>query len=152
MILIEDSREQTPLKFNKSYIDYVMSAKLDYGDYSAIINDSPCPVYFERKSIGDLFGTLSRKKGKTGESRADIFKKEIGRCVADGNKLVLIIECSLTDILKGYSHSDIKGLSIVRTLFTFMLRYHVPFVCCSSRREMANYISEFYYALERNTK
>ena len=152
MILIEDSREQEPLSFNKSYIEYVMSSKLDYGDYAAIINDKPCPVYFERKSIGDLFGTLSRKKGKTGESRADIFKKEISRCAADGNRLVLIIECTFTDILKGYEYSDIKGESIARTLFTFMIRYHVPFVCCSSRREMANYISEFYYALERNGK
>lgn len=150
MILIEDSREGLPLTFNKPYIEYVMVDKLDYGDYSAIINGKQSSIFFERKSIGDLFGTLSRKKKKTGQNNADRFKEEINRCTKDGNKLVIIIECTLSDINKGYKHSDINGMAIIRTLFTFMIKYHVPFVCCYSREEMVDYISEFYYSLERN--
>lgn len=122
----------------------VVRSKLDFGDYSAHCDGHVCPIYFERKSIGDLFGTLT-----TGYKR---FKQEVNRSIKDGSKLVIIIEVSLSDILKGYEHSTVKGESIAKTLFTLMVRHHIPFVCCTSRREMANYISEFYYAYFRNIK
>jgi len=151
LIIIEDTREQKPLKFNKSYIDMVVSEKLDYGDYSCHCDGQICPIFFDRKSIGDLFGTLSRKKNKkTGESRADVFKREIKRCNDNKHLLVIIIEVSFTDILKGYKHSQIDGLTIIRTLFTFMFRHRVLFLPCTSRREMANYISEFYRSYFNN--
>jgi len=144
LIIITDSREQKPLHFNNKNIDMVTWAKLDYGDYSAHCDGQVCPVYFDRKSIGDLFGTLGK-----GYSR---FKKEINRSVEDEANLVIIIEKPLTDIIKGHKHSSMKGIGIARTLFTLMVRHHVPFVCCSSRREMATYISEFYYSYFKNRR
>ena len=141
MIIIEDTREQLPLKFPKSQI--VMSDKLNYGDYSSHMEDGIiCPVYFERKGIGDLFGTLGK-----GHKR---FKEEINRCTLDGNKLVIIIEATLTEIYNGYKYSKMSGKSIAKILFTLMTKHHIPFVCCTSRREMAKYIYEFYTSWEKN--
>ena len=142
LIIIEDTDEKKPLKFTKPYIDMVMRHKLNYGDYSCHYDGQVCPIFFERKSISDLFGTLGK-----GYHR---FKKEINRAIDDGNRLVIIVEVSLTDIIKGYKHSSIKGEGIMRTLFTLMTRHHIPFVCCTSRREMALYISEFYYSWIKN--
>lgn len=139
-----DTREQAPLVFNKPYIDNVVIAKLPYGDYAAKDGDNTCNIYFERKSISDLFSTL------TGGYKR--FKKEINRCIEDKNLLVIIIETTLSEILSGYKHSSVRGESIVRTLFTLMIKHRIPFICCSSRKEMSEYISEFYYSWQKNIK
>ena len=138
MIIIEDTREQDSLCFSHPDIEMVALAKLEYGDYSCHHNGQSCPIFFERKGLGDLFQTLTTNYPR--------FKNEINRCVADRNKLVIIVEKPLSYILKGYKYSMVKGASIIKTLFTLMVRYHIPFVCCSSRDEMATYISEFYHA------
>ena len=142
MVIIEDSRESAPLNFTKPYIDMVIREKLDFGDYSCHFDGQVCPIYFERKSLSDLFGTLT-----SGYKR---FKDEINRSIESKSRLVIIIEVSLTDILKGHKHSSVKGESIAKTLFTLMVRHHIPFICCTSRREMALYISEFYHSYWRN--
>ena len=139
-----DTREQSPLKFSKPYIEKIIEAKLPYGDYASRSGDQTCPVYFERKSLSDLFSTLGGNYKR--------FKKEINRCIDDGNILVIIIENTITDILPGYEHSTISGEAILRTLFTLMVKHKVPFVCCSSRQEMSIYISEFYYSWEKLLK
>lgn len=146
MIIIQDSREQEALRFEnyptKVVIDQLVVQKLDYGDYSCHSNGIVCPVFFERKGLGDLFGTLGK-----GYSR---FKKEVSRCNLDGNKLVIIIEGTLKDVLNGYKHSKMSGIGIIRTMCTLQWKYGVNFVCCSSREEMALYIIEQFSAWERN--
>ena len=120
----------------------VVRDKLEYGDYSCHCDGQVCSVFFERKSLSDLFGTLGK-----GYNR---FKREVNRSIEDGNLLVIIIESTLTDIIKGYKHSSMKGEGIMRTLFTLMTRHHIPFICCSSRKEMTTYISEFYRSWFKN--
>jgi len=146
LILITDSREQNPIRFEHfktdANIEYVIVDKLCYGDYSAVSGDKTCQLFFERKSLGDLFGTLGK-----GYSR---FKKEIARCNLDGNKLVIIIEGTLRDVLNGHKHSQMSGIGIIRTMCTLQWKYGVQFVCCSSREEMALYIIEQFSAWERN--
>ena len=146
MVLITDSREQSPLQFEHistdANIEMVIVDGLSYGDYSAHHMGDICPIFFERKSLGDLFGTLGK-----GYSR---FKKEIARCNLDGNKLVIIIEGTLRDVLNGHKHSQMSGIGIIRTMCTLQWKYGVQFVCCSSREEMALYIIEQFSAWERN--
>lgn len=146
MVLLTDSREQSPLKFEHistdANIEMVMVDCLNYGDYSCHSDGKVCSLFFERKSLGDLFGTLGK-----GYSR---FKKEISRCNLDGNKLVIIIEGTLKDVLNGHKHSQMSGIGIIRTMCTLQWKYGVQFVCCSSREEMALYIIEQFSAWERN--
>lgn len=137
-----DTREQKPLEFVEEYIDNVVTCKLDFGDYACKISEHRIPVYFERKSISDLLGTLTN-----GYER---FKNEVNRAAGSNSRLVIIIEKSLSDVLKGSKHSKVSGLSVARTMFTLMVKHGVPFVCCKNREEMSKYISEFYYSYAKN--
>ena len=136
MIIIEDSREQSNLEFNSPLVEYVMKSKLEYGDYAAIINGEMAPIVFERKSLPDLYGTLGKGMVR--------FKKEINRSIEDDRKLVIIVEKPLKTVVKGYRRSKMRGISVVRTLFTLMLKHHIPFVLCSNREEMELYITECF--------
>ena len=143
MVIYQDTREQKPLTFSShKAVEQVIKATLPYGDYACKHNNEKIPVVFERKSLGDLFGTLGK-----GYKR---FKKELNRATEDGVRLVIIIEVDLLKVKKGYKHSKMKGIGVVRTLFTLMTKHHIPFVCCKNRAEMELYISEFYYSYIKN--
>ena len=143
MIILQDSREQNPLEFNHPYITKVEIRKLDIGDYNCQFTDGYIPpVYFERKSLADLFQTFGQDYSR--------FKKEILRAKELNYTIVIIIEGSFTRILKGYERSMVEGISILRKLFTLWIKYGIHFVCCKNREEMAEYIAEFYSAWGRN--
>ena len=146
MILVQDTREARPLMFENlltdAPIEQIVVEKLSYGDYSAHHNGVACNIYFERKGLGDLFGTLGK-----GYQR---FKKEIARCSLDGNKLVIVIEGSILNILRGYKHSQMSGPGVFRTLCTLYVKYGVQFVCFNDRNDMATYIVETFSAWERS--
>jgi len=143
MILTIDTREQKPLDFSSyEFVEGVKVSKLEYGDYACSFNDKVVPVVFERKSLGDLFGTLGK-----GYKR---FKSEINLAKADEVILVIIVEVDLLNILKGYKHSKMTGIGVIRTLFTLLVKHRIPFVCCKNREEMALYIAEFYYSYIKN--
>jgi ERCC4-type nuclease len=98
-------------------------------------------VCFERKSIQDLFGTLS-----AGYKR---FKKEIIRAKEAKILLVIIIEGSLSKIIKGVDECQRSGEDVCQQLFTLLVRYQLPFICCKDREEMSRWIVEFYLAYGR---
>jgi len=138
--ILVDSREQNALKFKSKHLDNVIVQKLDYGDYQVKFKDSYVPkIAFERKSISDLFGTLGK-----GYKR---FKREIIRSQEDKALLIIIIEGTLSDVSSGHKYSQRDGKSLAKQLFTMMIRHHVPFVCCSTRKEMSKYIVSFFEAL-----
>ena len=142
MVIIQDTREQTPLRFNHPYITDVVRKKLDVGDYGCEFNDGHEPnLYFERKSIGDLYGTMGK-----GYPR---FKKEVARATESNSQLIVVVEGSLTDVAKGYKYSRMKPESMVKKLFTLWMRYNLLTVYCSSRKEMSNYITQTYLAIGR---
>ena len=144
MKIIADTREQIPLEFNHEFITEVKSMKLEVGDYACqYTNGFIPPVRFERKSIGDLFGTMG--------SGYERFKKEIERAKDYEVRLILIIEGSMFKVLKGYEPSSLKGSSVVKKLFTLWVRYNVMPVFCKDRDDMTNYITEFFLAIGRNT-
>ena len=143
MVIYTDTREQNPLNFTSfPGVEEVVNATLPYGDYACKYKDQRIPIVFERKSIGDLFGTLGK-----GMER---FKREISRATKEGVTLVIVIEVDLLKILKGHKHSGMKGISIIRTLFTLMLKYKIPFITCKNRTEMELYITEFYLSYIKN--
>lgn len=150
-IILCDTREQKRLEFAHPEIGFTRMHKLDVGDYCIRFTDGHIPpVVFERKSIGDLFGTLT--------GGYDRFKSEIIRSQEFRITLILIIEGSFTKILKGYKHFNprnpskkvcVDGLRVVRTLFSLFVRYGVIPVFCRDREEMQNYIVEYYLAIWR---
>jgi len=62
----------------------------------------------------------------------------------------LIIEGTLSEVNQGYEYSEIEGKSILKTIFTLLVRYGVYPVFCKDRREMVEFITHFYLAEERN--
>lgn len=143
MIILQDSREQKPLQFEHPYITGVEVIKLNVGDYSVKYTDGYIPpIYFERKSLEDLIGSLSK-----GYKR---FRKEIIRAKESNILLVILIEASITKVLKGIEHSQRSGDEILQQLFTITVRHKVPFFCFNNREEMSRFITEAYLAIGRD--
>ena len=138
MEIIIDSREQTPLEFCECS---TVREKLDVGDYGCRVDDKLLPIFFERKSIGDLYGTLSG-----GYKR---FKKEINRASENGVMLILVIEAPLLKVLRGFKHSTRNPKSLIKQCFTLMVRHKVPCIFFKDSKDMAEYITQTFLAIER---
>lgn len=142
MILICDTREQKLLDFKGiEGIKEVVIDTLPYGDYTALINEKPVPIVFERKGISDLFGTMT-----SGYAR---FKAEMARAKESNMKLILIIEGSYTDVWQGIPHSQFDGDSMLKKLATLYVKYDLEYIFCESRRVMARRIVDTFSAIER---
>ena len=137
MIIKIDSREQKPLDFKHEYIMGIVRTKLDIGDYrGGYENGKESRVIIERKSVGDLFGTLTK-----GYTR---FRQEIERARADNISLIICVEGSYTKIRKGCGYSKRPGGEIQDQLRTIWIKYGVTHHYCVTREEMANYIVDTF--------
>ena len=140
MIILVDSREQAPLKFSHKFIDDTEVIKLEVGDYGVRFNDGYIPpVYFERKSMSDLFLSLGKNYKR--------FKRMMEKSLDKDYHLTIIVEGSLSDILRGSEYSILTGESIVKKLFTLYERYGIIPVFAGSRTDMAHYIVQRYIAI-----
>ena len=146
MIILVDSREQAPLDFQVSgNVSKVETIGLLFGDYQAMLeNGTPVPIAFERKSAQDLFSTLTHG--------VDRFKREVERDNKHKFQLYLIIENSLSEILSGVGYSKVEPDSLVKTIFTFKVKYGIEPIFCNNRNEMKRYILETFEAFGRNFK
>jgi ERCC4-type nuclease len=143
LIILRDTREQLPLEFQHPYITKIEEIGLPVGDYGCRYeNGYIAPIIFERKGIGDLFGTFG--KGH------DRFKEELLKAKELDIKLILLIECSYTEIENGYEPSTIKGISIIKKIMTIWIRYGLVPIFCKNRLECTNFITEFFLAYGRN--
>ena len=142
--IIIDSREKDPLIFKVGgFIDEIKVEKLDVGDYACESNGKRSKFYIERKgSIGDLCGTLS-----AGYKR---FKEEVNRAKEAGINLILAIEGTREDVLRGTIYSNRDGLEVIKQLNTLYVRYGVEFWYCTSREDMALRISDLFHSVYRN--
>jgi ERCC4-type nuclease len=135
--IIQDSREQCPLHFKHKYIKEVRVEKLDVGDYGAEFGDGHrLPLIFERKSVNDLWGTLSQ-----GYER---FRKEFARAKELGQGLIIIVEGSLTRVGMGCGHSSRSAESVIYQIFTMRARYGIETVFCAHPDETAHEKQHFY--------
>ena len=141
MKILVDTREQNPLRFELCrQLTGIDVHSLAVGDYACQFKDGHIPpVFFERKSLGDLFGTMGKGYPK--------FKREMIKANEQEITLILIIENPLTDVLNGHAYSTMEGISVVRKLFTLWCKHGLKPVFCKNRREMAEYIKQFYIAV-----
>ena len=143
MIILCDTREQNPLQFNHPYVEGTENVALSVGDYCVRYKDTHQPlIFFERKTIPDLFGTMGK-----GYKR---FRREVKRSQENKSELIIIIEGTVTDILRGTKYSQVTGIRILRTILSVWDKYKVVSVFCRDRKEMATFIAEYYCAYGRN--
>lgn len=143
LTLTIDSREQRPLDFSFETSTFnVVTEGMPVGDYWASLPDGQeIPLVFERKTLQDLFGTLT-----TGMKR---FKRELERAKEHGVQMVLIIEGSMRDVAKGVPYSTVDGSQILKTVFSLWVRHDLIPVFCNDRMEMARFITETFCAVAR---
>ena len=130
-----DNREQNPLTFRNTENYEVENGTLSYGDYGLIINGK-LVFTFERKNPLDLFSSLAQ-----GHNR---LIAEFERAKVDNVPLVVVVECSYSDIINkkfsGSYNTKLAGYILIKILHTTQLRYNVPFLFFNNREEMRNYI------------
>jgi ERCC4-type nuclease len=152
LIILEDTREQDYLTFTRfKHVEFQQSQCLPVGDYACVINGgSLSSVVFERKSKGDLWGTMT--------SYYERFKNEYKKSIELGIKLVLITECDIEDIAKGFIYnsgggrmvrSKVDGGSMCKKLETLRVKHGLEVVYCNGRSAMKRYMYERWCAEAR---
>ena len=130
-----------PFRCDSIFTD-IARETLPVGDYACrYLDGSTAPIYFERKSLPDLFSTMTQ-----GHRR---FKQEVQRAKALRVVLILIIEGSLSKVYEGVPYSRLSGESCVQKLYTLWLKYDLMPVFCTSRAEMMAFIKETFEAVGR---
>lgn len=143
MKIIVDTREQLALDFKHKSVKSIVNKCLSVGDYGAITDCGfQFPIVFERKSIPDLYGTLS--KGY------DRFKREIERSKEENLQLIIIVEGHLSKVLTGTNYSVRTPESLVYQIFTIWVRHGIQTIFCKDREDTAEYITQFYIAHEKH--
>jgi hypothetical protein len=103
-ILAIDSRERKPLKFDIKTVD----SKFAFGDYCFIQEPYFCNVFIERKSIQDLWGTMSNGFGR--------FCKEVERAKKQDGHLIVVVDYSFS---KAEEYNEKKKYSKATASFVF---------------------------------
>jgi DNA excision repair protein ERCC-4 len=136
-VILVDSREQTPLKFQ--HLES-RTCTLHTGDYSLLGASERFSV--ERKTIADFVGCC------VGDNRAR-FAQELHRLRGFEFARLLIIGAE-SDIREGRYRSNINPQSVLGTLNTFEIRYRVPVIWCATAEIAAAQIERwaFYFARE----
>lgn len=122
MIILTDTREQTPYTFDRWNIE-IKAAGLPTGDYS--LPGFENQIAIERKSLDDLINCLM------GGNRIR-FEKELSRA-RSYELFCVVIEADLSTIASGQYKSNMKPTAAIQTLAAFYIRYGIPFLFCSSR-------------------
>ncbi len=148
MKILVDTREQLELDFTiGGNISEIKKVTLSFGDYGAEFEDgTPIPIVFERKSMADLFATLSNEDGIRRH------KAKIERAKEAKTALYLIVEGSLTDAYEGVRFSKVDPAGLVKRVFTFKVKYGLHPIFCTDREEMVRYMVETWEAFGRSFK
>ena len=146
--LLIDTREKDSLReqFRQGVFDEIEDRGLPFGDYWAEYEGCELPLAFERKSIGDLFGTFADSERRERE------KIKLEKAAVNQFEYLMLIEGTLETIFKGYEHSKYSGETMLKQLATWRLKYGLNWHCFSNRREMAKFIEIHFDAVRRNWK
>lgn len=142
MVILTDTREQTPYTFQKWPVE-IQPAGLTTGDYSILGFDDQ--VSIERKSLDDLVSCLMGKN-------RDRFERELARG-RSYELFVVVVESNLVDLAHGRYQSRMKPHAAFQTITAFYIRYRVPFLFCGNRAggEYQTYslLQKYLYELEK---
>lgn len=144
--IIIDTREQKPLKWKEKFV-HTETGTLKYGDYK----DEYCrhKLVFERKSLNDYIGTMSRG--------FDRFRAECARARDDGAGMVVLIEANFNKAQSfnygGRSHSQCTPEFIFSQMRKIMKEFSdVQFLFVDGRIEAARVMRLIFSALQNPMK
>lgn len=143
--IIQDTREKLPLKSWSKNIE-VEIKKLNYGDYAP--KENPAKLFVDRKSMGDLIGSLS-------SGNFDRVCREIQRAKDDGAYLFFVVEHAFQKALcfeHSYSGKFAKASPdyIFSQLREIMQNFdNVQFAFVPSREESCAFIEYLFKLGER---
>lgn len=124
-IILIDSREQKPIEFPGS-----IKMKLEVGDYTTHKHHNK--LHLERKSPGDLYGTLLK-----GHKR---FRAELRRAQDYNITLIMIIECTEQKFYAkqwpGSKYCKVSEDILKKIITTISFKYDLKFVWCKNRNTM----------------
>jgi len=121
--IIVDSREQKPFKFDKYTL---IESKLEYGDYSLHPSNK---LAIERKSLSDLYGTLSGGRER--------FEREIQKAKKMEGYIVVVVESTLNNMMyQKQKFGKASGEFIAHNMRQLIRKYdNLQFVFCDGREE-----------------
>lgn len=120
-----DTREQKPYAFKGCITEPKV---LKTGDYSVQGGNGRNGICIERKTLDDLFGTLTKKDNQKR------FEDELKRMDKFGFKAV-VIEGDVSDIVRGHKRSGANGRLILAYLLELCLKYQVCPLFCGNRAQ-----------------
>lgn len=139
--IIRDTREQDGCGWQfraSSNCDGMETAKLDVGDYT--LKGLENKIMIERKTIGDLWGTLGREW--------DRFQRELER--AKDHKLkFLIIEGTLGEIDRGYIYSKVPPENIHAKLISLQVKHGVHVIFAGRLDRAREYVRRLLAKLHK---
>ena len=114
--------------------------KLDVGDYA--IKGLEDTIMIERKTIGDLWGTLGNHKNY------QRFLREMKR--AENHRLkFLVIEGNLSDIDRGYRYSKISANNIHAKLMSLQTKHNLHVIFAGRKDTARAYVRKLMSKLYR---
>lgn len=124
--IIVDSREQKPFHFEEHTL---IESKLEYGDYSLHPNNK---LAVERKSLSDLYGTLSGGRER--------FEREIQKAKKLEGYIVVVVESTLNNMMyQKQKFGKASGEFIAHNMRKLLRQYdNLQFVFCDGREEAKN--------------
>jgi len=127
VIILVDTREQAPLYFGGAE---TRLATLATGDYSIAVGDRDLSdiIAIERKSMGDLFGTVG-----AGRER---FERELERS-RTLRYFGIVIEATMPEILAGARFSRISPKAVVGSLLSWSVKFGAHVFFTGDRRAAA---------------
>ncbi len=143
MIVIVDTREQTPFDFGRFPDVETRRDTLPTGDYSLAGFESV--VACERKELNDLIACLQN-------GNRERFERELARGSAL-HRFCVLVEGTLEDISRHHYRSQMKPAAALQSIFAFQIRYGTAFLFCGNRAgaEYACYslLAKYLYELKR---
>lgn len=110
MIIVQDTREQTPLRFSDAV--EVEVATVNLGDYT--IKGLEDQIAIERKTLSDLLGSLTNGR--------DRFRREL-RALRAMRFAAIVIEADWPTILAGDYRSRMHPNAVIGSLMSFVTGY-----------------------------
>lgn len=140
---IIDTREQNPLQLTRYVPDLVEErSSLAHGDYSLSYPNMQLDICIERKSKDDLVQSIM--KDCVGDDTTNNFKKTLLAMRGYKYKMV-IIEGTLSEIMRGEYHSRINPNSVMGFISYWMGVQNVPFLFAESHAGASYIVAKMLY-------
>lgn len=135
LVIYCDTREKLPYQFKNTVIK---RKTLKAGDYSC--KGGLKTIRIERKSIADLYATITRKDNRIRFEKELVKLKKIGMWY-------LIVDGTIQQVLNGYKYSQANGYAVLLLVFELVHKYNGRVLFCGNRTESALVVHSIFSSL-----